>query len=201
VANLLNFDPIRTLGFSTDRNLDFTASRSLVFDPNRALGFQWDRDLGFGKRGVLFRGFVCASCGALASSDAVACDECGAVFEDGEDTPRFAPARKVRAETETTTSSSASAPVRMPAPRIESSKTKTAAGFCPNCGARAWSGDAFCWNCGVRFGGAGHAAPPAMAAKLAPAPEAIRLPQKRAKKIMKDGQEMGKSPSRFAEEK
>ena len=201
MANLLNFDPIRTLGFSTDRNLDFTASRSLVFDPNRALGFQSDRDLGFGKRGVLFRGFVCASCGALASPDAVACDECGAVYEDGEDTPRLAPATKVRAETEKTASSSASAPVRTPAPRIESSKTKAAAGFCPNCDARAWSGDAFCWNCGVRFTGAEPAAPRTMAAKPAPAPETIRLPQKRAKKIMKDGQETGKSLSKFAEEK
>src|SRR3972149_2735506 len=76
MANLLNFNSSRTL--------EFSASHPLLFDPNRDLIFNSDRDIGFGKRGVLFRGYVCANCGAIVSVDATSCDECGAVFEQPE---------------------------------------------------------------------------------------------------------------------
>lgn len=203
MANLLNFNPSRIIEFSPNRNLDFTVDRTLVFDPNRGLGFQPNRDLGFGKRGVLFRGFACESCGALASPDATICDECGALFEDAKTMPRIPPEREVRAVTEETASP---VPATLPPPAsttplVETARAKAAGRFCPNCGARSWSGDAFCWNCGFRFSGGQSTAPPATARKSAVATEAIRLPQKRAKKVMKDWQETEKSLSEFAEEK
>jgi len=84
MANLLNFDPRRQVEFSSARELQFDLDRKLSFNHDRDLTFQPNRDLGFGKRGVLFRGYACANCGAIVSADAKSCDECGAVFDEPE---------------------------------------------------------------------------------------------------------------------
>ncbi len=84
MANLLNFNSSRTLEFSAARPLLFDSNRDLIFNSDRELTFNPNRDLGFGKRGVLFRGYVCANCGAIVSVDATSCDECRAVFEQPE---------------------------------------------------------------------------------------------------------------------
>ncbi|HEY4705803.1 MAG TPA: hypothetical protein VII27_08745 [Thermoplasmata archaeon] len=84
MANLLNFNSSRTLEFSASHPLLFDPNRDLIFNSDRELNFNPNRDIGFGKRGVLFRGYVCANCGAIVSVDATSCDECGAVFEQPE---------------------------------------------------------------------------------------------------------------------
>ncbi|MFQ5909206.1 MAG: hypothetical protein ACE5IJ_00610 [Thermoplasmata archaeon] len=78
---LLNFDLDRRLGFNPDRDLTFSLNRNLIFDVDRELSFDLDRDLGFGKKGVIFRGYVCSSCGALVGPMATRCDECGVTFQ------------------------------------------------------------------------------------------------------------------------
>src|SRR5688572_5131720 len=55
--------------------------RPLEFDSGRGLLFNQNRDLGFGRRGVVFRGYVCPICGSLVTETATRCTECGAVFE------------------------------------------------------------------------------------------------------------------------
>src|SRR6266571_2592647 len=83
MADLLNFNSDRELEFTPGRPLEFDARRPLEFDSRRALEFNANRDLGFGRRGVVFRGFVCPICGALVTEDAKRCNECGTVFDDG----------------------------------------------------------------------------------------------------------------------
>src|SRR5438552_10853028 len=81
MADLLNFNPNRKLEFDSGRPLEFDARRPLEFDAGRDLEFQPNRDLGFGRRGVVFRGYVCPICGSLVTGDAKRCTECGAVFD------------------------------------------------------------------------------------------------------------------------
>jgi len=153
MPDLLGFNPNRDLGFKTDRPRTFDPARELAFKPNRDLGFHTDRDLGFGKRGPVFRGFVCPVCGAAVTEDQPRCDQCGAVFDARAPSPPTAP----RAP-----------PVRTPAPpppphvppppplppaapkwgRVDSQN-------CMYCGASLALTAAFCWNCGARV----HAAP------------------------------------------
>src|SRR5213592_5060200 len=113
MADLLNFNP--------NRKLEFDAGRDLEFQPNR--------DLGFGRRGVVFRGYVCPICGSLVTEDAKRCTECGAVFDPA---PRSAPPP-------------AAAPAKSPSPPTKSLKptAPTAKGatpastvYCPFCGVR-----------------------------------------------------------------
>ncbi len=219
MANLLNFNANRDLGFSPNRTLVFDPNRDLGFDLNRELNFNPDRDLGFGKRGVLFRGYVCAACGAIVSVDATSCDECGAVFEAPEEKGIMKappPASRPTAESRAAAppmptpwappppppSFSRHSPLAPAEPRPAPPPplfagtpppTPSSARFCPTCGARSWQGDAFCWNCGTRFTGAEKptAAPPA---------EAIQLPPQKAKKVVKDWTETGKTLSEYAEE-
>jgi len=80
-AKLLNFNVNRELKFSVFRPVDFNTKRDLSFNINRDLSFSSDRDLGFGKRGVVFRGYVCPKCRAPVARDAPQCDECGVKFE------------------------------------------------------------------------------------------------------------------------
>ncbi len=81
VGELLNFNPDRKLTFDSGRPLEFDPRRRLEFDPGRGLEFSQNRDLGFGRRGVVFRGYVCPICGSLVTETATRCTECGAVFE------------------------------------------------------------------------------------------------------------------------
>src|SRR3970282_302968 len=88
----------------------------------------------------LFRGYVCANCGAIVSVDATSCDECGAVFEQPESKGPSVGSLSLRRQP-------------APAPAPEATAATQSSRFCPYCGARSWPGDAFCWNCGARFTG------------------------------------------------
>jgi predicted amidophosphoribosyltransferase len=79
-AKLLSFETRRTLNFNSSRALSIPVGRRLQFDLNRELGFDASRRLPFGRRGVLFRGYVCPVCGAAVLIDAKECDECGVAF-------------------------------------------------------------------------------------------------------------------------
>lgn len=139
MADLLNFNPDRNLEFDAGRGLQFDSRRPLAFDPGRQLGFAPNRDLGFGRRGVVFRGFVCPVCGALATEDAKRCVECGAVFDP---TPRAArPSPPAREQAPAKPKAKPAAKSRHGSPR---------AAFCAFCGVELKAADVFCWNCGAR---------------------------------------------------
>jgi len=228
MANLLNFDSNREIGFSYHRTLNFELARDLNFDLNRDLDFQPSRDLGFGKRGVLFRGYECPNCGAIVSAGATSCDECGTVFQAATvvGVPTKAPTVKIL-ESEERSGPSIPAPLQspppaeprpaptprslpFPAPLPPPAPTHTAAPpatsgaggsssrFCPNCGARSWQGDAFCWNCGARFAESPKGDP---GTPIAPTTETLQLPPKKAKKVVKDWQDTGRSFEEFTQEK
>ena len=151
MADLLNFNPYRGLEFDSSRPLEFDYRRPLEFDAARNLEFNSNRDLGFGRRGVVFRGYVCPICGSLVSEDATRCTECGAVFES---TPRAAgPPANAPATT-------SPAPGKISRPI--SSPSKVAAPdssiiYCAFCGVKLKRPDAFCWNCGGRTSGSSEA--------------------------------------------
>lgn len=195
MTGLLNFNADRSLGFSLDRALEFDITRPLGFDPNRTLGFRPNRDLGFGKRGVMFRGFVCGECGAITSSEATVCNECGAVFEIGETARRPIP------QTERPAAPTVVRAPGPPTPRTESAPAKGGTRVCPTCGARTWSGDAFCWNCGTRFGGMGPSVPPSRPPSSPRATDAAGPAKKRAKKVRKNEQTAGSSSLEGTEER
>jgi Double zinc ribbon len=138
LGDLLNFNPNRKLAFDVGRPLQFDSRRRLGFDPKRELGFAPNRNLGFGRRGVVFRGFVCPICGALVTEDAIRCGECGAVFESS---PR---------------ASGPSTPPRekpAPKPKVRPATPPTVlpkAAFCAFCGVELKATDMFCWNCGTQ---------------------------------------------------
>ena len=145
MGDFLNFNPNRGLEFSPGHPLEFDSRRTLEFDSGRDLEFNENRDLGFGRRGVVFRGFVCPICGALVTEDAKRCSECGAVFEvdprlSGPPAPPTAPL----------------GPKKMTKPAGQPSRAGVATGttFCPHCGVMLKRADAFCWNCGARTPGA-----------------------------------------------
>ncbi len=221
MPNLLNFNSNRDLGFYHIRELQFDLDRPLDFDMNRELVFNPDRDLGFGKKGVLFRGFVCEKCDAIVSVDATSCDACGAVFEkpklvgvmkaspmmtsdfERASAPTTTPATKRDGATASSVYPPSPTPRAIPPTTAAPQPPKTApptapttgsaSRFCPNCGARSWQGDAFCWNCGARFTGSSVPTPPSA--------EKVQLPPKKAKKVVKDWQETGKTWEEYSEEK
>jgi len=234
MANLLNFNSNREIEFSSQRELLFDLYRKLAFDANRDLIFNPSRDLGFGKRGVLFRGYACANCGAIVSADSKSCDECGAVFDEPEvkgvpmratvKTSGFdrsappvpspastSPSPKPRPASAVPISPPSppmvyqgSTPLKVPLAATSQPAAPTASRFCPNCGARSWQGDAWCWNCGARFteaSGVVTASPTGGNIPVPPTAETVRLPPIKAKKVVKDWQETGKSLEEYAEEK
>ena len=149
MTGLLNFNPDRRLRFDPGRPLEFDIRRPLQFDPSRDLLFHQNRDLGFGRRGVVFRGYVCPICGSLVTETATKCMECGAVFESS---PR------------------ASQPPSPPGPEVrapERGKAKPAAPsgkadrvYCASCGTALKRTDAFCANCGKATAGSREAVRP-----------------------------------------
>ena len=147
MADLLNFNPNRELEFSPGRPLEFDSRRPLEFDSRRELEFNANRDLGFGRRGVVFRGFVCPICGALVTEDAKRCNECGATFDDG--SRAGAPPARTPTGPGKTTPAPPKTP-KVPAPPARPSATTT---YCAYCGAKVKRTDTFCWNCGARARG------------------------------------------------
>jgi predicted nucleic acid-binding Zn ribbon protein len=165
MADLLNFSPSRKLEFDSSRPLEFDSRRPLEFDSRRALDFNMNRDLGFGRRGVVFRGFICPICGALVTEDAKRCNECGAIFEPN---PRAAGPPAGRPPTVSP------GPPKAASPTLAPPKSPAAPGgavYCAYCGAALKRGNAFCWNCGARTdGGSG----------------VVRLPTKKAQPVSRD---------------
>ncbi len=164
MPEVLGFNPNRDLGFDPHRDRGFDPDRELGFDPGRERGFLTDRDLGFGKRGPVFRGYVCPICGAQVTADQPSCTECGAVFDrKGSATP---PVREASPGTRWTVAppsstvpppAGASPPRRSPPPTGTHSypppPKRVDSRFCIFCGARLTSDDTFCWQCGNRAGG------------------------------------------------
>src|SRR3989304_3238190 len=161
MPEVLEFNPNRDLGFDSKRNLEFDPNRELGFDPERDMGFHTDRDLGFGKRGPVFRGYVCPICGAQVTADQPSCTEWGGVFAQKGSTsppkgeprpahqPYAPPSPAVPPPAATPPPRRAPPPARsypLPPKRVESK-------FCIFCGARLTSDDTFCWQCGNRAGG------------------------------------------------
>jgi len=167
MADLLNFNPSRKLEFDVGRPLEFDARRPLEFDAGRDLEFQPNRDLGFGRRGVVFRGYVCPICGSLVTEDAKRCTECGAVFDPA---PRSAsPPAAVPAK-------SPSTPTKSMKPTAPTAKGASPAStvYCPFCDVRLKKTDGFCWNCGAKMGGAS---------------EAVKLPPQKTQPVSRDWRE------------
>ena len=160
MGDLLNFNSDRKLMFDPGRPLEFDSRRRLEFDPGRGLEFNQNRDLGFGRRGVVFRGYVCPICGSLVTETATKCTECGAVFE-GPPRASHPPA-------------AAREPVAPGRPK-EKAPTGTAGKpssvYCAHCGATLKRADAFCWNCGARA--------------IGPT-EVVKLPQQKQQNVTRD---------------
>lgn len=167
MGDILNFDPNRKLEFDVDRDLEFNVDRELDFSPGHQLEFNPNRDLGFGRRGVVFRGYVCPICDALVTEDSVKCGECGTVFEPepraaGPSQPG-APIVPAAKPPEKRTVAKAP-PKASPAPTAQK-------GFCAYCGVRLHAGDSFCWNCGMRAVGE---------------KEVVKLPAKKSEPVARD---------------
>jgi len=151
MPDVLDFDPNRHLGFDLDRDLSFDSGRALTFDSSRDLGFHVNRDLGFGKKGVVFRGFVCPVCGASVTETDPSCTNCGATFEKPK-TPRIQPPRAAAAPNARSFPPPPTMPPPPPPPpvRYPMPPKRIDAHNCPVCGARLSTTDTFCWNCGNR---------------------------------------------------
>lgn len=152
MTGLLNFNPDRKLKFDPRRPLEFDIRRPLEFDSGRDLLFNQNRDLGFGRRGIVFRGYVCPICGSLVTETATKCTECGAVFEG---TPRAS-------QPPSPTSPEVRAPERGKAkPAAPSGQAgKADRVYCANCGTALKRVDAFCSNCGAATAGQREAVRP-----------------------------------------
>jgi len=158
MPDLLQFNPSRDLSFDWHRDLTFDSNRDLVFNPERDLSFDAGRDLGFGKRGPVFRGYVCPICGAQVTADQPSCTECGAVFEPkagkahGDRTP---PPPKPAASPPGPARAAPPAPAaRPPPPPVRAyppPPKRIDVQHCVYCGARVATADTFCWNCGNRM--------------------------------------------------
>jgi hypothetical protein len=165
MPDLLDFNPNRDLGFTTDRPRTFDPARDLSFKPDRDLLFHTDRDLGFGKRGPVFRGFVCPVCGSAVTEDQPRCDQCGAVFDaraPGAPTPpRGPPVRTPTAPPPFVPPPPViPPPTHLPPPPPDAARWgRVDSRNCMYCGASLAQTAAFCWNCGSRV---------AMAARIPP---------------------------------
>lgn len=147
MGDILNFDPNRKLQFDPNRELGFSPGRELLFHPGRGLLFNPNRDLGFGRRGVVFRGYICPICGALVSPDATKCNECGAVFEGRPRASQPTPPREPEAPMAKPPSKP---PATVPTAPLANRDLPAARAYCAYCGVKLHAGDAFCWNCGAR---------------------------------------------------
>jgi hypothetical protein len=175
VTKLLNFDSSRKLGFDLDRALGFSSDRDLIFNIDRELSFFPNRDLGFGKRGVIFRGYVCSNCKALVNPMAVECNECGAVFEaiSGKK-----PKKKA----------AVASPERL---------------FCVYCGYPASASDVYCRNCGLKVSNP-EVHGPTVPTERSPKTygyDTVKLSesQEKGKRVLSDWSETGKDFEDFLE--
>ncbi|MEW5936636.1 MAG: hypothetical protein AB1665_02305 [Candidatus Thermoplasmatota archaeon] len=135
-------DGSKLLGFNPRRELSFNPRREIGFDPRRRLSFDSSRQLPFGRRGVVFRGYVCPVCGALVDPAALMCDECGVKFSARESAPP------------------ATQPVSPPKEGRQKGKRMQDGFACPVCATTLPVGIKNCPKCGVLFSTDKHVAPP-----------------------------------------
>jgi len=155
MPEVLEFNPNRDLGFDANRGLGFDPRRKLGFDTGRDRGFEPSRDLGFGKRGPVFRGFVCPICGAQVTQDQPSCTECGAVFETkgpANEAPARSRARAPALPLSPPPEAQTRPPPPPPARAYPQPPKRVDSQFCIFCGARLASADTFCWQCGNNVG-------------------------------------------------
>src|SRR3989304_4482115 len=148
MPDLLEFKPARALSSPPNRALGFDPRRDLGFDSGRGLTFQPGRDLGFGKRGRVFRGYVCPVCNAAVTAEQPKCTECGAVFE-----PKAVERMKAKAPPPAPAlspppPSPPPPPPPPPRPPPPAAPKRIDVHNCVHCGARVSTTDTFCWNCG-----------------------------------------------------
>lgn len=149
-ATLLNFNVNRYLQFTVFRAVDFKDAAGRFFNPNRALSFALNRDLGFGKRGIVFRGYVCPVCKAPVARDAAKCDDCGVAFKrQPEPNPSRTVARPPNADQKR-----ASAPRATPPPQQVRETFQ-----CPICGKILYVGVRACPGCNAMFASADSVPP------------------------------------------
>ncbi len=153
-SKLLSFNVNRDLKFKA-RGVDFNVRRNLAFDSDRDLFFDFRRDLGFGKRGVIFRGYVCPVCGAPVAKDAAKCDECDVQFE------RTVTRKEKRSQKKTWSrgkrqrstpkkSAAKKSPPKQPTPK-KTSKQRRSTFSCPVCGKLLYVGASRCPGCDMVF--------------------------------------------------
>ncbi|MCK5397276.1 MAG: zinc ribbon domain-containing protein [Thermoplasmata archaeon] len=157
-SKLLNFNVNRDLKFKVFRGVDFNVRRNLAFNLNRDLFFDVNRDLGFGKRGVVFRGYVCPICGAPVAKDASDCDECGVQFEQTVTRKEKRTQKKTwdRGERQQAPPKKSAQKKKPPAkkkspPKPPASKQRRSTFQCPVCGKLLYVGATKCPGCNVTF--------------------------------------------------
>jgi hypothetical protein len=144
-AKLLNFNVNRELKFAVFRQVEFDPRRDLSFNLNRDLNFDLHRDLGFGKRGVVFRGYVCPVCRAPVARDALRCDECGVRFEQP---AKKAPKKKAQVSPGASRLASQD---RMDGARTAPAPQRRSTFECPVCGKILYIGAEQCPGCMTQF--------------------------------------------------
>ncbi len=156
-SKLLNFNINRDLKFKVFREVKFNLDRDLFFNFDRDLSFDVNRDLGFGKRGVVFRGYVCPVCGAPVTKDALECDDCHVKFEQISTRKEKRSQKKTwdRGDRKQTPSKKSKAPKKPAAKKIQSkplvSKQRRSTFGCPVCGKLLYVGTQKCPGCDVVF--------------------------------------------------
>ena len=155
-SKLLSFNINRDLKFKAFRGVGFDVRRNLAFDSNRDLLFDSSRDLGFGKRGVIFRGYVCPVCGAPVAKDASKCDECGVQFEKTITRKEKRSQKKTwdrgeRQRAPPKKSAPKSSAAKKSPPKPPASKQRRSTFQCPVCGKLLYMGTSRCPGCDVIF--------------------------------------------------
>ncbi len=155
-AKLLKFNSDRGLTFDAYRSVSIDVYRSLTFDLNRHLIFDISRDLGFGKRGMIFRGFMCPVCKASVAGDALKCEECGVKFQRKAETTKKKTSNQ-REQDITKRASAKKVPKSKSQTRNKPKSTATAPKKnrdtfrCPVCGIPLYVGTQNCPGCGLMF--------------------------------------------------
>ena len=148
-SKLLNFNVDRELSFNPDRRVGINIQRNLSFDVDRGLSFNLDRDLGFGKRGVLFRGYVCPVCGASVGKDDPQCEECGVKFEKRVKSKEAKTKERTWERGKKKTKSKSSKTKRSRPKAAEKKRRDTFQ--CPVCGKLLYVGTSTCPGCDIDF--------------------------------------------------
>ena len=135
------------------------------------MSFFSNRDLGFGKRGKIFRGYVCSACEAPVTLLDKQCTQCGAVFETNVQTT----AKKQP----------------KPKPRVPGKS------FCTYCGSQVDTAHAYCGKCGMRIRTFTKKDEKAEAGGRGGTDETkgyatMKLPERKVKKTVMDWSETGK---------